>query len=237
MQLPQIMLYNLRGILMKEYNSFDDQYSLRARVYNALREDILNGRYKVGENLIELRIAEELNVSRTPVREAIRQLELEGLVESVPNKRVTVKGISRKDMEDIYRIRRVLEGLSARWAVEQITENEINELQEVYELMEFYTVRNDINQIGKLNTRFHEIIFSATKSGILRHILKDFQFYVKWARHESLSSPGRMEEALKEHLDILQAIRNRDGEGAEKYLTIHVENSSKNLFSKIQEQL
>lgn len=219
---------------MKEYNSFDDQYSLRARVYNSLREDILNGKYNAGENLVELRIAEELNVSRTPVREAIRQLELEGLVESIPNKRVTVKGISAKDMEDIYRIRRVLEGLSARWAVEQISDDEVNELQEVYELMEFYTQKSDINQIAKLNTRFHEIIFSATKSSILRHILKDFQFYVKWARHESLSSPGRMEEALKEHLNILQAIKSRDGEEAEKYLTIHVENSSKNLFNKTQ---
>lgn len=222
---------------MKEYNNFDDQYSLRARVYNALREDILNGKYKVGESLIELRIADELNVSRTPVREAIRQLELEGLVESIPNKRVTVKGISMKDMEDIYRIRRVLEGLSARWAVEQITDEEIKELQELYELMEFYTHKNDINQIAKLNTSFHEIIFNATKSNILKHILKDFQFYVKWARHESLSTPGRMEEALKEHFDILQALKNRDGDGAEKYLTIHVENSSKNLFKKIQGQL
>jgi DNA-binding GntR family transcriptional regulator len=231
------MLYNLGGTLMKEYNSFDDQYSLRARVYNSLRENILNGRYKVGENLIELRIAEELNVSRTPVREAIRQLELEGLVESIPNKRFTVKGVSLKDMEDIYRIRKVLEGLSARWAVEQITDEEINELQEVYDLMEFYTQKNDVNQISKLNTRFHEIIFSATKSSVLKHILKDFQFYVKWARHESLSSPGRMEEALKEHLDILQAIRNRSSDDTEKYLTIHVENSSKNLFNKIQEQL
>lgn len=221
---------------MKEYNNFDDQYSLRARVYNALREDILNGKYKVGENLIELRIADELNVSRTPVREAIRQLELEGLVESIPNKRVTVKGISIKDMEDIYRIRRVLEGLSARWAVEQITDDEISGLQEIYELMEFYTQKNDIDQIAKLNTKFHEIIFNATKSNILMHILNDFQFYVKWARHESLSIPGRMEEALKEHHDILQAIKNRKGEDAEKYLTIHVENSSKNLFKKIQEQ-
>lgn len=221
---------------MKEYNSYDDQYSLRARVYNALRENILNGKYKVGENLIELRIADELNVSRTPVREAIRQLELEGLVESIPNKRVTVKGISMKDMEDIYRIRRVLEGLSAKWAVEQITDEEINDLQETYELMEFYTQKNDIDQIARLNTRFHEIIFNATKSTILKHILKDFQFYVKWARHESLSTPGRAEEALKEHFDILQALKKRDGNGAEKYLTIHVENSSKIVYKKIQGQ-
>ena len=219
---------------MKEF-SIDDQYSLRGRVYNALRENILNGRYAPGENLIELRIADELNVSRTPVREAIRQLELEGLVESIPNKGVTVKGISRKDMEDIYRIRRVLEGLAARWSVEQITDEELKRLQDIYELMEFYTTKGDIDQIAKLNTEFHDIIFSATKSGILKHILKDFQFYVKWARHESLSVPGRKEEALKEHYDILQALIKKDADASEKYLTIHVENSSKNLFNRMQD--
>jgi DNA-binding GntR family transcriptional regulator len=219
---------------VKEF-SIDDQYSLRGRVYNALREDILSGRYAPGESLIELRIADELNVSRTPVREAIRQLELEGLVESIPNKGVTVKGISKKDMGDIYRIRRVLEGLAARWSVEQITDQELKKLTEVYELMEFYTAKGDIDQIAKLNTEFHDIIFSATKSSILKHILKDFQFYVKWARHESLSVPGRKEEALKEHYAILQAFLKRDADESEKYLTIHVENSSKNYFNKMQD--
>jgi DNA-binding GntR family transcriptional regulator len=220
---------------MKDYKTFEDQYSLRGRVYNSLREDILNGKYKPGENLIELKIAQELNVSRTPVREAIRQLELEGLVEGIPNKGANVKGISRKDMEDIYRIRKVLEGLAATWSIELITDDEIKELQEVYELMEFYTPRNDIDQIAKLNTRFHEIIFTATKSKILMNILKDFQFYVKWARHASLSIPGRKEEALKEHYDILQAFKERDSDKAQQCLTVHVENSSKNLFSRMKE--
>jgi DNA-binding GntR family transcriptional regulator len=215
---------------MKEYNINEDQYSLRGRVYNFLRENILNGKYKPGENLIEMRLAEELNVSRTPIREAIRQLELEGLVESIPNKGVTVKGITKKDMEDIFKIRLVLEGLAARWAVEQITEEDLKDLEEACELMEFYTKKGDIDQISKLNTKFHEIIYKATKSNVLWHILKDFQFYVKWARHESLSVPGRKEEALKEHYNILKAFKERNAADAEKYLTIHVENSSKNVL-------
>jgi DNA-binding GntR family transcriptional regulator len=215
---------------MKEFHPLEDQYSLRGRVYNALRENILNGKYRPGENLIEMRLAEELNVSRTPVREAIRQLELEGLVESIPNKGVTVKGVSKKDMEDIFRIRLVLEGLAARWAAEQITDEELKELEEAYELMEFYTNKGDIDQIAKLNTRFHEVIYLASKSNVLRQILTDFQFYVKWARLESLSSPGRKEQTIKEHYDILQAFKARDVQEAEKYLTIHVEKSSKNVL-------
>ncbi|MCX7883999.1 MAG: GntR family transcriptional regulator [Caloramator sp.] len=221
---------------MKEYNVFEDQYSLRGRVYNILRENILNGKYKPGENLIELKLAKELHVSRTPIREAIRQLELEGLVESIPNKGVIVKGITKKDMEDIYRIRVVLEGLAARWAIEQITDDKIKEMKDLYELMEFYTAKNDIDQIADLNTKFHDIIFSSTNSSILQHILRDFQFYVKWARHESLSTPGRKEQALKEHLNILKAFQDRDAEAAVKHLTIHVENSSKNVLKKLSEK-
>ncbi|QCX33003.1 GntR family transcriptional regulator [Caloramator sp. E03] len=221
---------------MKEYNMFEDQYSLRGRVYNILRENILDGKYKPGENLIELKLANELHVSRTPVREAIRQLELEGLVESIPNKGVIVKGITKKDMEDIYKIRIVLEGLAARWAIEQITDEKLKQMKELYELMEFYTQKNDIDQIADLNTKFHDVIFTSTNSNILQHILRDFQFYVKWARHESLTTPGRKEQALKEHYDILKAFESRDAEAAVKYLTIHVENSSKNVLKKLAEK-
>jgi DNA-binding GntR family transcriptional regulator len=220
---------------MRELNSMEDQYSLRGKIYNAIRENILSGKYVPGEGLIEKRLAEDLNVSRTPIREALRQLELEGLVESIPNKGVTVKGISNKDMEDIYQIRMVLEGLAAKWAIEQITEEEVKKLSESYELMEFYTSKADIDAISRLNTEFHDIIYSATKSVVLQHILKDFQIYVKWARHESLSSLGRKETALKEHLAILNAFKERNAKNAEKSLTLHVENSSKNIKKKNKE--
>ncbi|KMT22695.1 GntR family transcriptional regulator [Clostridium cylindrosporum] len=215
---------------MKEFSSNDDKYSLRGRVYNRVRESILDGTYKSGENLIEMRLAQELNVSRTPVREAIRQLELEGLVESIPNKGVIVKGITQKDMKDIYKIRLLLEGLAAKWSVNEISDESIKELQETFELMEFYTNKGDIENIERLNTKFHQIIYESTKSNVLLHILKDFQVYVKLARHESLAIPGRMKESLKEHSEILDAIKNRDYVQAERYLTNHVENSSKNVL-------
>lgn len=215
---------------MKEFSSNDDKYSLRGRVYNIVRENILDGVYKAGENLIEMRLAEDLKVSRTPVREAIRQLELEGLVETIPNKGAIVKGINKKDMEDIYKIRLVLEGLAVKWAIEEISDEKIKELQETYELMEFYTNKGDIENIEKLNTRFHEIIYEASKSNMLLHILKDFQVYAKLARYDSLKCSGRMEESLKEHGKILDAIKKRDYKLAEKHLINHVANSSKNIL-------
>ena len=106
-----------------------DKYSLRGRVFNRLREDILSGRYEEHEELREVAIGEEMGVSRTPVREAFRQLELEGLIRIVPNKGAYVTGITVKDVEDIYAIRSLLEGLCARWATEHITQEQMEELE------------------------------------------------------------------------------------------------------------
>jgi len=208
-----------------------EKYSLRGKIFNILRQQILDNKYLPGDSLIETKLAEELGVSRTPVREAIRQLELEGLVDSIPNKGVIVRGISEKDIEDIYTIRRLLEGLAARWAVEKISDDELAELKDTFELMEFYSAKGDIEQVAKLNTKFHEIIFRATKSSVLQHILTDFQYYVQWARYESLKVPGRAQEALEEHRNILNAFTNRDHENAEKTVTQHVINASRNLMN------
>ena len=108
----------------------EDHSSLSARVFHAIREDILNGKYQANEELKEKSIGEDLGVSRTPVREALRQLELEGLVRIIPNKGAFVEGITLKDVKDIYEIRALLEGLCARWAAENITQEQIEELDE-----------------------------------------------------------------------------------------------------------
>lgn len=206
-----------------------EKYSLRGKIFNILRQQILDGKYLPGDSLIEIKLAEELGVSRTPIREAIRQLELEGLVSSIPNKGVIVKGITEKDIEDIYTLRMVLEGLAAKWAAEKMSSEEIEELKNKFELMEFYTLKSDLEQVARLNTEFHEIIFRATKSGVLQHILTDFQYYVQWARYRSLKSPGRAQKALEEHKLILAAFINHDSEGAENSVTRHIMNSSMNL--------
>ncbi|MCX7920438.1 MAG: GntR family transcriptional regulator [Clostridia bacterium] len=204
--------------------------SLRAKVFNQLQNDILNGKYQPGESLIETRLCDDLGVSRTPIREAIRQLELEGLVQSIPNKGAIVKGISAKDIEDIYTIRMLIEGLAARWATEKITPEELEELKEAVELEEFYTMKNDTEHLLKFDSKFHEIIFKASKSKPLMHTLKTFHHYVQRARNTSLRCPGRAEEVLMEHKAILQAIINGEAEKAEKLTTEHVRNASNNLI-------
>lgn len=206
--------------------------SLRGRVFNQLENDILNGKYQPGDNLIETRLCEELGVSRTPIREAIRQLELEGLVQSIPNKGAIVKGISPKDIEDIYTIRMMIEGLAARWATEKITPEELEELKETIELEEFYTLKNDTYHLLKFDSRFHEIIFKASKSKPLMHTLSTFHHYIQKARNASFSSPGRAGEMLKEHKAILQAIIEGNADMAEKLTTEHIRNASLNLLKQ-----
>ncbi|MEN6314654.1 MAG: GntR family transcriptional regulator [Clostridiaceae bacterium] len=206
--------------------------SLRSRVFSQLQNDILNGYYEPGESLIETKLSEELGVSRTPIREALRQLELEGLVQSIPNKGVIVKGVTSQDIQDIYTIRMLIEGLAARWAAEKITDEELQELKDTVDLEEFYTVRNDYSHLLQSDTKFHDIIFKASKSKPLMHTLSTFHHYVQKARKMSMSSPGRAMKVLGEHKAILQAIIDKDAQKAERLTTEHVSNASSNLLKQ-----
>ena len=142
-------------------NEVTDKFSLRGRVYHKIRDDILNGVYKDNEELREVAIGEELGVSRTPVREAFRQLELEGLIQIIPNKGAYVTGITVKDVQDIYMMRSKLEGLAARWAVENISDEQMNEMEENIYLSEFHSSKGHMEQIANLDNRFHEILYEA----------------------------------------------------------------------------
>lgn len=202
--------------------------SLTSKIFLILREEILNGKYAEGEKLVEAKLAEDLGVSRTPVREALKQLEVEGIVENLPNRGVVVLGISNQDIEDIYEIRYAIEGIAAKWAAERITNEELEALKETYELMEFYTFKKDLHKFAEINTKFHEIIYKATKSKFLEQALKDFQYYMKKMRKRSLQVEGRINISLMEHKEILDAFVARDKEWAERALTVHVRNSKKN---------
>lgn len=212
------------------YNTgVSDKASLRGRVFNTIREAILEGSYKPGDVLRESTIATELGVSRTPVREAIRQLELEGLVQSIPNKETVVAGITAEDVQDIYLIRSRLEGLAARKAAERITEEDLHEMEEILALTSFYVEKNEVNQLKELDHKFHDIIYNATHSKTLNHMLSDFHYYIQQARKTSIATPGRPKEVLKEHEGIYLALKERNGELAEKLVENHIQNVEHNL--------
>lgn len=206
-----------------------DKSSLRGRVFNRLREDILEGLYKQDEELKESTIANELGVSRTPVREALRQLELEGLVNIIPNKGAYVTGITEKDIQDIYVIRSYLEGLCAKWACENMDKAVLEELEEIVYLSEFHIKKEHHEQVVELDNKFHELIYQSSGSKILRHVLSDFHHYVQRARFVSLSRKERAEHSNKEHLAIVEAIRSGSKDEAERLAHEHIISTIKNM--------
>ncbi len=217
---------NEEGVVSKEVT---DKYSLRGRVFNRIREDILSGKYKENEELKEVQIGTELGVSRTPVREALRQLELEGLVNIIPNKGAYVTGISQKDIHDIYVIRSYLEGLAARWACTTMTEEQIEELEENVYITDFHIKKGHYEQIVELDSNFHEAIYKASGSKILEHQLSTYHHYVERIRKISLGKGERAKQSNEEHKHILQAIKERNADRAEQLAHEHIMSTIANL--------
>jgi DNA-binding GntR family transcriptional regulator len=211
-------------------DSLENDNSLRNKVYMTIKKRILNGEYPPEFSLIELKLSEEFGVSRTPVREALRQLELDGLVHLVPNKGVYVSEITSKDISDVYEMRMLIEGLGSKWAALNATEAELEKMKEILDLCEFYTMKGEYLKVLELDGKFHDIIFKASKSKPLNLILKQLHEYIQRARKASLSSPGRAEAAFQEHKAIYDAIKNRDGESAETLTREHILKAKESLL-------
>ena len=200
----------------------EDNYSLGTRVFHIIRENILSGKYQKCEELKEKTIGEEIGVSRTPVREALRQLELEGLVTIIPNKGAYVVGISQKDVRDIYEIRSRLEGLCARWAAEEISKEQLDELEENIYLSDFHLSKGNYEQLLELDNRFHEILYQASGSKELRHVLSDFHHYVQRVRKITLAGTERAPHSIEEHRRIVEALKLHDADMAELEANEHL---------------
>ena len=207
----------------------NDKYSLRGRVFSKIREDILSGKYKEHEELREVAIGEELGVSRTPVREAFRQLDLEGLIQIVPNHGAYVTGITAKAVGDIYMIRSKLEGLCARWATDHITEEQLEELEENVYLADFHAQKGHLDQMAELDNRFHQILYDSCDSKQLARLLEDFHEYVLRVRRKTLANGGRGKVSNDEHRQIMEAIKAKDKDRAESLANEHIVNAYDNM--------
>ena len=206
-----------------------DKYSLRGRVFQSIREDILSGRYEQNTELKEAAIGAELGVSRTPVREALRQLELEGLVTIIPNRGAYVNMITAKDVQDIYVIRSMLEGLCARWATQSITDEQLDSMEETLCLSEYHTSKKNYEKLYELDSLFHEQLYEAGGSRILNHILSDFHDYVKMVRKATISTISRSVTSTEEHRAIFEAIKEKDPDKAEALAKEHVKHTIESI--------
>ena len=207
----------------------EEHYSLGGKVFQQLKNSILAGEFENGAELREIALAKKLGVSRTPVREALRQLEQEGLVEIYPNRGAYVKGITYKDVEDIFRIRARLEGLCAEMAVSSITHEQLDKLDEIILLSKFYEEKKDMEHLLKMDSQFHEMLFESCGSKMLEHQLKDYHQYVQKARLRSLKRQERAKKSTQEHEEILLAIKDRDAKRADELATRHILNAIANI--------
>ena len=201
---------------------FSNSFSLTDEIADVVRERILKGEYEIGEKIKENQIATELRVSRTPIREAFKILENEGLIDYVPNRGCFAKGFTKQDVEDIYAVREALEALALNWAVDRITEKEIAALEEQCDLMEFYTKKKDRKKVLEMNSSFHDIIYASARSRFLAQVLRSYKEYIDKTRKSIFYEQSYLESILVEHRAILDAIKDRDKERAAAAMTKHL---------------
>lgn len=208
---------------------FGDKYSgstsLTEEIENILRERILKGEYGIGERIKENQVAEELKVSRTPIREAFKQLEKEGLIQTIPNRGSFTIGFTKQDIQDIYEVRAAVEMLAVERAAANITDEELAGMQEIYDMMEFYTKRRASKKILELNRTFHGIIYNASESRFLSQVLKSYQTYVEQTRRVTVYNDENLEQILREHGEILEALKSRDLSKCLEKTSVHLSNS------------
>lgn len=207
--------------------------SLADQVFEKLENDIIQGVYPRGEILTELKLVDQLGVSRTPIREAIRRLEQEHILEDT-SRGLVVVGISRQDMLDIYEIRRQLEGLAAKRAAASITDDVLSEMKEVLDLQRFYIESEkepgeNSDQVKNLDSRFHELLYNSCGSRPYADTLISLHKKIIKYRKASVTHHSRAVHALEEHLAIYDALAAHDGEKAAEAALHHVANAGVNL--------
>lgn len=210
---------------MTEKREFSSSFSLTDEIADIVRDRILKGEYEIGEKIKENQIATELRVSRTPIREAFKLLENEGLIDYVPNRGCFAKGFTKQDVDDIYAVREALERLAVERAVERITPEELVSLEEEWELMEFYARKKDSQKVLELNSTFHDIIYSSTRSRFMAQVLRSYKSYIDKTRKSVFYDDTYLEAILTEHREILDAIKERDKEKAISAVSCHLDHS------------
>lgn len=221
---------------MKEpkFNVTMNEYlPLRDVVFNTLRQAILRGELKPGERLMEIQLANKLGVSRTPIREALRKLELEGLVNMVPRKGAEVADITEKSLRDVLEVRKALEELSVQLACEKITEEEIEELKWVAERFKDTLDDQDVTKIAEADVAFHDVIYTATDNQKLILLLNNLREQMYRYRVEYLKKEEAYPQLIAEHEELIDNISKRNKEEATRIMCEHIDNQVATVINVI----
>lgn len=200
-------------------------YSLTDEIADILRARILKGEYKVGEKIKETRIADEFRVSRTPIREALHKLRKEGLIEYKTNRGCFARGITLRDVNDIFAIRMALEDLTIEWAVSRISKDDLKALDDACTRMKAAVEKNDSDTVLAINKEFHNIIYNATGSRFMGQILRSYKEYIEQTQLVIFYEHSYLQHILYEHMAILNAMKAYDTEAAKKAMRDHMQKS------------
>lgn len=212
----------------------DSYQPLREVVCETLREAIRDGILEPGERLMEIQIAEELGVSRTPVREAIRKLELEGYVVMLPRRGTYVANLSIKDINEVYEIRASIDALAAGLAAERITDDELEQMERMLVATVEAFEKGNMDRVVEYDTKFHDVLYCASRNDRLVGIINNLREQLTRFRSISMAYPGRMKKTMEEHGRMVEAIAQRDVELAQQLARQHMENSEQALLLDLQ---
>ncbi len=204
-------------------------HTLADQVFERLETDILSGKYARGEILIEMDLCQELGVSRTPVREALRRLQQEHLVEEY-GKGLKVLGVTTEDLQDIMEMRLRLEGFAAARAAERITEEQLRQLKETLDLQEFYLTKHDSDHIKGMDSKFHELVYKFSDSVVIYDTLTPLHNKVQRYRQRSVENNSRANHSVEEHRAIYEALAAHDPKAAEEAILKHTKNAKEHIM-------
>ena len=214
--------------------NLNDYKPLREVIFNTLRKAIIIGELKPGERLMEVQLAEKMGVSRTPVREAIRKLELEGLVDMLPRKGAHVADLSVKDIMDVLEVRSTLDGLASSLSALRITEEEMKELKHVQSQFVNYVEKDNLQGSIKKDVEFHDIIYRSSRNDKLIQITNNLREQVHRFRVIYLKDYSSTRELIREHMDICEAIFRKDPDGAQRCAQKHIKNQEDTIIAAIK---
>lgn len=214
--------------------NMDEFLPLRDVVFNTLRKAILTGELKPGERLLEIQLANQLGVSRTPIREAIRKLELEGLVIMMPRRGAEVAQITEKDLRDVLEVRRALDALCAELACDRITEEEKQKLKDACDEFEKATATGDATTIAAADVALHDIIVEVTGNRRLIQLINNLSEQMYRYRFEYIKDENQHNNLVEEHRMIYESIVRGDKEGAAKAAKLHIDNQESSIIKQLR---
>ncbi|MFT4005538.1 MAG: GntR family transcriptional regulator [Lacrimispora sp.] len=216
--------------------NMNEYLPLRDVVFNTLRQAILKGELAPGERLMEIQLAERLGVSRTPIREAIRKLELEGLVLMIPRKGAEVAKISEKSLRDVLEVRRSLEELAIELACQRMTSEDIDELEKKQEEFQAAIINGKVMEIAETDEAYHDVIYKGTCNDRLVQMINNLREQMYRYRLEYIKDEDKRQILLLEHENILRALKQRKTEEAKEAMREHIDNQEITVSRNIKEQ-